>query len=73
MRDTFAEVAVHPVNLAAMFTNAVSSLLFAAPDNPLSRLGDRIDRVLERRRSLAPFGQMGIIAIEKPSAPDRDV
>jgi SAM-dependent methyltransferase len=69
MRDNFAEVVVRPVNLAAMFTNAASSLLFADPDNPLSRLGDRIDRILERRRLLAPFGQMGIIVIEKPLNP----
>jgi len=66
MHDTFDHVVVRPVNLAAMFTNAASSFLFAAPDNPLSRLGDRIDRFLERRRRLAPFGQMGIIVIEKP-------
>ena len=57
---------VRPVNLVAMFTNAASSFVFAQPDNPLSRLGDRIDRTLERRRRLAPFGQMGIIVIGKP-------
>jgi SAM-dependent methyltransferase len=66
MRETFGSVTVRPVNLVSMFTNAVSSQLFSEPDNPLSRAGDRIDRVLERRRLLAPFGQMGIIVIEKP-------
>lgn len=66
MHETFDAVVVRPVNLASMFTNAASSLMFANPDNPLSRLGDRVDRVLERRRRLAPFGQMGIIVIEKP-------
>ncbi len=67
LRATFGDVVVRPVNLAAMFTNAVSSFVFAEPDNPLSRLGDRIDRALERRRRLAPFGQMGIIVIQKPA------
>jgi SAM-dependent methyltransferase len=66
MRRTFPGVAVRPVNLISMFTNAASSFVFAEPDNPLSRLGDRIDRALERRRRLAPFGQMGIIVIRKP-------
>ena len=64
--DTFAHVGIRPVNLASMFTNAASSLLFPEADNPLSRVGDRIDRVLECRRWLAPFGQMGIIVITKP-------
>ena len=67
MRDNFPSVVVRPVNLVSMFTNAASSFLFQEPDNPLSRLGDRIDRVLERRRRLAAFGQMGIIVIRKPS------
>ena len=67
MRETFANVTVRPVNLVSMFTNAASSFVFSEPDNPLSRLGDRIDRALERRRRLAPFGQMGIIVIEKPA------
>ncbi len=66
MRNTFPHVLVRPVNLVAMVTNAASSQFYAAPDNPLSRLGDRIDRQLERRARLAPFGQMGIIAIDKP-------
>jgi SAM-dependent methyltransferase len=66
MHDTFGHVTVRPVNLVAMFTNAASSFLFSDPDNPLSRLGDRIDRYLERRPRFAPFGQMGIIVIEKP-------
>jgi SAM-dependent methyltransferase len=66
MRRHFPRVTVRPVNLAAMFTNALSSFLFAEPNNPLSRLGDRIDQALERRRRLAPFGQMGIIVIRKP-------
>ncbi|MEY2514807.1 MAG: toxoflavin synthase [bacterium] len=66
LRDTFGDVLVRPVNLAAMFTNAASSFVFSAPDNPLSRLGDRIDRSVERRPRLAPFGQMGIIVIDKP-------
>jgi SAM-dependent methyltransferase len=66
MHDTFAHVGIRPVNLASMFTNAASSLLFPEADNPLSRVGDRIDRVLECRRRLAPFGQMGIIVITKP-------
>lgn len=68
--DHVCEGVVQPphviVNLAAMFTNAVSSLVFEQPDNPLSRLGDRIDRAIEKRRRLAAFGQMGIIVIEKP-------
>ena len=67
MRETFPNVTVRPVNLAAVFTNALSSFVFADPDNVLSRLGDRIDRLLERRRRLAPFGQMGIIVIRKPA------
>jgi SAM-dependent methyltransferase len=66
LNDTFPDVVIRPVNLAAMFTNAASSLMFEEPDNPLSRFGDRIDRTLERRRRLAPFGQMGIIVINKP-------
>jgi hypothetical protein len=36
-------------------------------DNVLSRLGDRVDAVLERRARLAPFGQMGIVVIDKPA------
>ncbi|MGH2919467.1 MAG: class I SAM-dependent methyltransferase [Solirubrobacteraceae bacterium] len=67
LRDTFPHVFVRPVNLAAMVTNAASSVVFSVPDNPLSRLGDRIDRRLEQRRRLAPFGQMGIIALDKPN------
>jgi SAM-dependent methyltransferase len=66
LRETFPHVLVRPVNLVAMLTNAASSLVFSTPDNPLSRLGDRIDRQLERRPKLAAFGQMGIIAIDKP-------
>jgi hypothetical protein len=66
MRETFGRVVVRPVNLVSMFTNAASSFIFPDPDNPLSRAGDRIDRALERRARLAPFGQMGIIVIEKP-------
>ncbi len=66
IRETFGQVVVHPVNLVSMFTNAASSFIFSDPDNPLSRVGDRIDRILERRARLAPFGQMGIIVIEKP-------
>jgi SAM-dependent methyltransferase len=66
MRETFGQVTIRPVNIASMFTNGLSSLVFSEPDNVLSRLGDRIDRVLERRKRLAPFGQMGIIVIEKP-------
>jgi SAM-dependent methyltransferase len=66
LHDTFGDVVIRPVNLAAMFTNALSSLVFEEPDNPLSRLGDRIDRAIEKRRRLAPFGQMGIIVIGKP-------
>lgn len=68
LRETFGQVLVRPVNLAAVATNAASSFLFAQASNPLSRLGDRIDRSLERRRRLAAFGQMGIIAIDKPFA-----
>lgn len=67
LRATFARVLVRPVNLGAVFTNAVSSVLFSDPDNPLSRLGDRIDRALENRPRLAPFGQMGVVAIDKPA------
>ncbi len=66
MHESFPSVVVRPVNLVSMFTNAASSFVFAQPDNPLSRLGDRVDRGLERRHRLAPFGQMGIIVIEKP-------
>lgn len=66
MRQRFPSVSVRPVNLVSMFTNALSSFVFPEPDNPLSRVGDRIDRGLERRRRLAPFGQMGIIVIRKP-------
>jgi hypothetical protein len=50
-----------------MFTNAAASFVFSDPDNPLSRLGDRIDRHLERRPRFESFGQMGIIAIDKPA------
>lgn len=67
LRETFPHVLVRPVNLFSYFTNALSSLMFSEPDNPLSRLGDRVDRNLERRRRLEPFGQMGIIAIDKPT------
>jgi 2-polyprenyl-3-methyl-5-hydroxy-6-metoxy-1,4-benzoquinol methylase len=67
MRETFGDVVVRPVNLVAMVTNAASSFVYSEPDNPLSRLGDRVDRALERRRRLAPFGQMGIIVIGKPA------
>jgi 2-polyprenyl-3-methyl-5-hydroxy-6-metoxy-1,4-benzoquinol methylase len=67
LHDSFPTVYVRPVNLVAMLTNALSSLVFSEPDNPLSRWGDRIDRRLERRRRLAPYGQMGIIAIDKPA------
>jgi SAM-dependent methyltransferase len=67
LRDSFAQVVVRPVNLVSMVTNAASSFLFADANNPLSRLGDRIDGVLERRRRLAPFGQMGVIVIDKPT------
>jgi SAM-dependent methyltransferase len=66
LRNRFQQVAVRPVNLVSTVTNAISSLVFPEPENPLSRLGDRIDRGLERRRRLAPYGQMGIIAIDKP-------
>lgn len=66
LRETFEHVSVRPINLAATFTNAASSLVFQDPDNRLSRLGDRIDRHLERRPRLAPYGQMGIIVIDKP-------
>lgn len=67
LRESFQRVLVRPVNVVAVATNAASSFLFAEPSNPLSRFGDRVDRVLERRARLAPFGQMGIIAIDKPS------
>lgn len=66
LHETFKHVLVRPVNLAAMITNAASSLVFREPDNPLSRLGDRIDRGLERRSRFSPYGQMGIIVIDKP-------
>jgi len=39
---------------------------FSNSDNPPSRSGDRIDRALERRRRVAPFGQMAIVVIDKP-------
>jgi len=66
LRSTFPQVLVRPVNLVALLTNAASSLMMSAPDNLLSRLGDRIDRRIERRNRVAPYGQMGIIAIDKP-------
>jgi SAM-dependent methyltransferase len=66
LHETFDDVVIRPVNVVATFTNAVSSLVFDEPDNPLSRLGDRIDRSIERRRRVAPFGQMGIIVVTKP-------
>jgi SAM-dependent methyltransferase len=67
LRETFPRTHIRPVNLAAMLTNAASSLVFSSPDNALSRMGDRIDRRIERRRRLAPFGQMGIVMIDKPA------
>jgi 2-polyprenyl-3-methyl-5-hydroxy-6-metoxy-1,4-benzoquinol methylase len=65
LRREFHRVGVRPINLVSAVTNAVSSQLFRDPENPLSRLGDRIDRGLERRTRLAPFGQMGIVVIDK--------
>lgn len=67
MRATFPRVRVRPVNLVAVVTNAISSLVLSESDNVLSRLGDRVDAVLERRARLAPFGQMGIVVIDKPA------
>ncbi len=66
LRSTFPNVHVRPVNLVALLTNALSSLVMSSPDNFVSRLGDRIDRRLERRPRLAPYGQMGIVTIDKP-------
>jgi SAM-dependent methyltransferase len=68
LRATFPRVRVQPVNVASMATNLASSLLYSDADNPLSRLGDRVDRGLERRRGVQARGQMGIICIDKPAA-----
>ena len=68
LRATFPRVRVRPVNVASMATNLASSLLYSDADNPLSRLGDRVDRGLERRRGVQAHGQMGIICIDKPAA-----
>jgi 2-polyprenyl-3-methyl-5-hydroxy-6-metoxy-1,4-benzoquinol methylase len=57
---------VVPINLFSFPAAILSSLVLSTDDNCLTRLADRVDRSLERRRNLLARGRQGIIVIDRP-------
>lgn len=60
-------VHVVPINLLSFPAGILSSLVLSSEDNALTRLADRADRSLERRRRLQARGRQGIIVIDRPA------
>jgi hypothetical protein len=59
-----------PINYLSFPAGILSSFVFSAPDNPLMRAADRVDRALERRlppRVATAQARQLIAYVPKPS------
>jgi hypothetical protein len=70
LRENFTQAQLEPINYRSFPAGILSSFVFAAPDNPLMRGADRVDRGLERllppRMATAQARQL-IAYVPKPS------
>jgi SAM-dependent methyltransferase len=65
--DEFEGFELIPVNYVSYPAALASSLVLRDPDNPVTRLADRVDRALEARLPrLHPHFRQGILVVTKP-------
>jgi hypothetical protein len=63
IRARFPETKIVPINLLSFPAGVLSSYVFSAPDNWLTRAADRVDEAVLRRPRVVPYARQGIIAI----------
>jgi len=65
--DQFPAFELIPINYVSYPAALASSLVLSDPDNPVTRLADRVDRALEARLPrLHPHFRQGILVVTKP-------
>lgn len=70
LRENFPGFRLIPMNYASLPLGIVSSFLFRRPDNPLTRLGDRIDTwIAGRIPFLVPNFRAAVFAFTKSGSP----